>query len=69
MANTPNFKQLLDSLNTAVIVVDNQLCVCHLNTAAEVLLETSSALITGSPLTRYFHESEAAVDALQEAAD
>lgn len=68
MANDLNFRQLLDSLNTAVVVVDNQLGVRHLNTAAEILLEVSSAQVIATPVTRYFHESEAAVAALHEAA-
>ncbi len=68
MAGIPYFRQLLDSLNTAVVVVDNQLRVRHLNSAAEILLEVSSAQVLSCPITRYFHESDSAVKALQEAA-
>ncbi len=67
MNSESNYKQLLDSLNTAVIVVDCKLHLQHLNPAAEMLLAVSAARVAGEPLTSYFHESEAAVTSLQEA--
>ncbi|TQV68180.1 nitrogen regulation protein NR(II) [Exilibacterium tricleocarpae] len=68
MASDANFKQLLDSLNTAVLVVDGGLCLRHLNSAAEMLLEVSSAQVTGTPIERSFYESDAALETLREAA-
>ncbi len=67
MTKDSSYKQLLDSLSTAVIVVDDKLRFVHLNPAAEVLLAVSAARVLAEPLTAYFHESEAAVDALYDA--
>jgi len=61
------YKQLFDSLSTAVIVVDGNLHLQHLNPAAEVLLAVSAARVTGEPITSFFHESESAVTALLDA--
>lgn len=50
-------KPLLDSLSTAIILVDNNLLLRHLNPAAEALLSVSSDRGRGEPLTYFFHES------------
>ena len=69
MTNTDIFyRQLLDNLNMAVVVVDGKLRLQHLNPAAEMLLAISLARVVDQPLTTFFHESEAAVQALQDAA-
>lgn len=67
MTKDSGYKQLLDSLSTAVMVVDGSLRLQHLNPAAEVLLSVSAARVAGEPMTAFFHESEAAVEALNEA--
>ncbi|MDQ2076032.1 nitrogen regulation protein NR(II) [Marinimicrobium sp. ABcell2] len=51
-------KPLLDSLNTAVILVDNELHLRHMNPAAEALLGISSERSRGEPLTAFFYESD-----------
>jgi two-component system nitrogen regulation sensor histidine kinase GlnL len=47
-------KPLLDSLSTAIILVDNNLLLRHLNPAAEALLSLSSERARGEPLTYFF---------------
>ena len=69
MASDPNFKQLLDSLNTAVLVVDRQLCLRHLNSAAEMLLEVSSAQMQGAAVGRCFDDADTALESLRNNAD
>jgi two-component system nitrogen regulation sensor histidine kinase GlnL len=64
----PNYKQLLDSLSTAIVVVSNQLEICYLNPTAEALLAISGARVVGTSINNYFAESEAAILAMQEAA-
>ena len=68
MTLDPNYRQLLDSLSTAVVFLDNKLRVRYINATAEALLAVSGDLIHGQPITHYFIESEAAVDALEDAA-
>lgn len=58
MNSEPNYRQLVDSLNTAVILVDNQLRIQHLNPAAEMLLAVSRAQVKGYPLIHYFREDD-----------
>ena len=67
MSRDSAYKQLFDSLSTAVIVVDGNLHLQHLNPAAEVLLAVSAARVCGEPITSFFHESDSAVTALLEA--
>ncbi len=62
MTPIPEYKQLLDSLTTAVVLVDSTFRVLDINTAAESLLEVSLQQITNTPLGGYFHES---IDALE----
>lgn len=68
MSKDTFYRQLLDSLSTAVVVVDGKLRLQHLNPAAEMLLAVSFARVMDQPMTAFFHESEAAVQALQDAA-
>ncbi len=68
MTKDAYYRQLLDSLNMAVVVVDSKLRLQHLNPAAEMLLAVSLERVQYQPLTAFFHESEAAVQALQDAA-
>ncbi|MDO3385479.1 nitrogen regulation protein NR(II) [Gilvimarinus sp. SDUM040013] len=50
-------KQLLDSLSTAIILLDGHLQLCHMNPAAEALLSISNERCLGEPITHFFHES------------
>lgn len=52
------YKPILDSLSTAIILVDVDLLICHMNPAAEALLAMSCESNTGEPITYFFHESE-----------
>ncbi|GAB2188448.1 nitrogen regulation protein NR(II) [Sessilibacter sp. MAH2] len=62
-----NYKQLLDSLNTAVAVVDAELKILYLNPSAEALMEISRARVLGTEIQNYFTETETALSALKEA--
>ena len=50
-------KPLLDSLSTAIILVDGDLLLRHMNPAAEALLSMSCERNIGEPITYFFHES------------
>ncbi len=54
----PNFRHLIDSLTIAVVLVDGQLRIIHLNPAAEMLLAISLSQVKGNILTHYFREAE-----------
>lgn len=51
-------KSLLDSLSTAVILLDSQLHLRHMNPAAEALLGISCERSRGEPVTGFFYEEE-----------
>lgn len=67
MATESTLKQILDSLNAAVLMVDRHLTVHLLNASAEVLLGVSSTQIIETPLTRYVQESDQVAVTLQDA--
>lgn len=50
-------RPLLDALNTAIILVDQNLLLIYMNPSAEALLSVSHARSIGEPLTHFFHES------------
>lgn len=50
-------KPLLDSLSTAIILLDSHLQLCHMNPAAEALLSISCERCRGEAITHFFHES------------
>ena len=52
------YKPILDSLSTAIILVDTDLLLCHMNPAAEALLAMSCESNTGEPITYFFYESD-----------
>lgn len=52
------YKPLLDSLSTAIVLVDGDLLLRHMNPAAEALLAMSCESNTGEPITYFFHESD-----------
>lgn len=62
-------KPLLDSLNTAIILVDENLFLRHMNPAAEALLSISSERNVGEPITYFFHESTETTSQLKLAAE
>jgi two-component system, NtrC family, nitrogen regulation sensor histidine kinase GlnL len=50
-------KPLLDSLSTAIILVDIELRLRHMNPAAEALLAISNERHNGEVISQFFHES------------
>lgn len=58
----PDFKQLLDNLTTAVMLVDDKLRLLHMNTACENLLQVSLNHVYGTPINGFYHESSKALD-------
>ncbi|MGH1485628.1 MAG: nitrogen regulation protein NR(II) [Cellvibrionaceae bacterium] len=60
--NTHDFKQLLDSLTTAVMMVDDQLRLLHTNPACETLLQISLNHVYGAHINTFFHESDNALE-------
>ena len=51
------FKRLLDNLTTAVLLVDDHLCVSYINPSAEMLLAVSRVKAVGHPLENIFIDS------------
>lgn len=54
MANAAPYKQILDSLLTAAIVLDSDLYVSFVNASAEILLSVSSEQVVGRHVTQCF---------------
>ncbi len=50
--------QLLDSLTTAILLVDDALRLEYMNAAAETLFEVSAARLVGEPIERLFSEPD-----------
>lgn len=67
MVEPVNFKQLLDSLITAVIVLDANLRLFHINVAAEMLLGISGEQAVGKPIQYCFNELDGTPESLREA--
>ena len=65
----PNYKYLLDSLSTAVVVVGAKLETQYLNPAAETLIAISGERSLNTLFTTYFVESDEAVEELFRAID
>ena len=53
-----DFKRLFDNLSTAVMIVDEDLCLVYLNSACEHLLEISFEHVYGNSITAFCFESE-----------
>ena len=66
MFDPSHYRQLLDNLITAVIVLDQRLNLCHLNLAAEMLLGVSGEQALGKPISYCFSEAEGTLDTLHE---
>lgn len=60
-------KRLLDSLNTAVLLLDRDLVVRYVNPAAEMLLSLSASRLLGEPLPACFLLADDARDAMHAA--
>lgn len=60
-------EHLFDSLTTAVVVLDQDLRLASLNSAAEDLLHVSAASVIGSPLTALVIKAEQLVASLEQA--
>jgi two-component system, NtrC family, nitrogen regulation sensor histidine kinase GlnL len=52
------YKPLLDSLSTAIVLVDGNLMLVHMNPAAEALLAMSCETNRGETITYFFFETE-----------
>lgn len=62
------YKSLVDSLNTAIVLVDRDLLLRHMNPAAEAILGLSCESNTGESITYFFHESDETDHQLKQAA-
>lgn len=67
MLEHTNFKQILDSLITAVIVLDADLKLYHLNVSAEMLLGISGVQLIGKSISHCFSETDGTPETLREA--
>lgn len=64
MAAAMDYKTILDSLTTSVLIVDSNLGIRYLNPAAENLLETSLTRTLGTSLGQLLLETDEALDTL-----
>ncbi len=60
-------QQLLESLSTAVLVVDKRLCIIYMNPATEALMEASDKRLHGHAIDELFTEHPSTTDALKNA--
>ena len=58
---------LLEQLSVAILLLDKNLCVLYANLAAEQLFETSRAHLLNRPITQFFWEDDACLDAFHNA--
>ena len=65
MTLSPDYKQLLDNLTTAVILLDPTLRIVHINMACESLLQTSLEQVAGNIFDDYLLESSHAADKMR----
>lgn len=68
-ANAYRYKNILDNLTTAVVVLESDLAIRYLNPAAESLFETSMARSTGLAFGDVILNSEGAFRTLRKAAE
>ncbi len=66
MTSSHDYRQLLDNLTNAVVLLDSSLAVAYANTAAESLLEVSSQQMINRPFNHYFYESEKAIEKIRD---
>lgn len=67
MVQEPAYKQILDNLLTATIVLDDQLRVSCVNTSAEILLSVSNDQVLGKEASHCFVDLESSPEAFLEA--
>lgn len=67
MVEPLNFQRLLDSLMTAVIVLDSDFNLFHINNAGEVLLSVSNDQVKGRHYSEYFEEVDGTSNSFFEA--
>ncbi|MEH6388738.1 nitrogen regulation protein NR(II) [Pseudomonas profundi] len=65
----PDRIQILENLTTAVVLLDDQLCLGYLNPAAEMLLEVSGQRLQQQPVGDFFHDRASALASLHDALD
>jgi len=61
----PDLRQVLDSLTTAVVILNRDLCVNTLNPAAEMLVEVSARQAAGVPIKRLLPFNPALIEQLR----
>lgn len=69
MTSEQQYKAIFDHLNVAIVLVDNNLRLQHINPAAEMLLAVSRATVINTPFLHYFRESDASKEALEQACE
>lgn len=67
MVEQASFRQILDSLLTAVIVLEEDLSIAHINASAEMLLSVSGEQLIGKPIQECFWETDGTPLLLKEA--
>ncbi|ODS23730.1 PAS domain-containing sensor histidine kinase [Candidatus Endobugula sertula] len=67
MTINTDYHLLLDSLTTAVVLLDSDFQIAHVNTAAESLLQISVQRVIGSRFNQYIYESSVAMHKMQRA--
>lgn len=67
MVEQANFRQILDSLITAVIVLEDDLSIAYINASAEMLLSVSGEQLVGRPIQECFFETDGTPLTLKEA--
>lgn len=63
------YRQLFDNMSTAVLVLDTELRLRHLNPATEALLAISQSSVCGEPITRILEQTAEAEKTLLQAAN
>ncbi len=67
MLNSHLQRRLLESLSTAIVVLDSELVITYMNPAAEIMFETSLKRISNQPFEHLFFENENSEKELRQA--
>jgi two-component system, NtrC family, nitrogen regulation sensor histidine kinase GlnL len=67
MVDKSHYRQILDNLLSAIIVLDQNLHITFVNSAAEMLLGVSSEQVLNKPVTHCFHNLDEPPEALADA--
>jgi two-component system nitrogen regulation sensor histidine kinase GlnL len=62
MADFVFYKQLINNLDSSILVLDQDLTVRYLNPAAEALLQVSGRRCAGEPVDLFFHDEKQGLD-------